>query len=172
VAPGEIVFNSLGATHHVRTSGDTQWGSVSMTPADLAAAGRALTGRELSVPRANCHLHPPSALMSRLLGLHADAGRLARTAPEFLSRPEVARALEQKLLYVMIRCVVDADPVETSSSNRRHMATLAHLEDLLVANSDRSLYVPEICTALGVSDRTLRLCCHEHLGMGPIRISG
>jgi AraC-like DNA-binding protein len=34
---------------------------------------------------------------------------------------------------------------------------------------DQSLYIPEICAALGVSDRTLRMCCQEHLGMGPKR---
>jgi hypothetical protein len=166
VAPGEIIFNRLGATYHTRTSGDTQWGSISMTPADLAAAGRAVTGRELSAPPANSRLRPSPALMSRLLGLHADADRLARSAPEILARPEVAHALEQKFVHVMVRCLADADPVESSSSNRRHMATLAHLEDLLVAYSDRALYLPEICTALGVAERTLRLCCHEHLGMG------
>ena len=31
------------------------------------------------------------------------------------------------------------------------------------------LYIPEICTAIGISERTLRICCQEHLGMGPKR---
>ena len=34
---------------------------------------------------------------------------------------------------------------------------------------DRPLYLPEICAALGVRERTLRASCEEHLGMGPIR---
>jgi AraC-like DNA-binding protein len=29
--------------------------------------------------------------------------------------------------------------------------------------------VRDICTALGVSDRTLRLCCKQHLDMAPDR---
>jgi transcriptional regulator GlxA family with amidase domain len=33
------------------------------------------------------------------------------------------------------------------------------------ANSDRPLYITELCAAIGVTDRTLRLHCQEHLGM-------
>jgi AraC-like DNA-binding protein len=29
--------------------------------------------------------------------------------------------------------------------------------------------MPEICKAIRVPDRTLRMCCQEHLGMGPKR---
>ena len=31
------------------------------------------------------------------------------------------------------------------------------------------MYLGEICATIGVSERTLRVCCEEHLGMGPIR---
>ena len=31
----------------------------------------------------------------------------------------------------------------------------------------RPIYVPEICAAIGVPERTLRLCCQEQLAMGP-----
>ena len=40
---------------------------------------------------------------------------------------------------------------------------------VLEENPSQSLYLLEICKAIGVSDRTLRLCCQEHLGMGPKR---
>ena len=45
---------------------------------------------------------------------------------------------------------------------------MAQLEELLAANHDRPLYLAEICAATGVSERTLRICCQEHLGMGPV----
>jgi transcriptional regulator GlxA family with amidase domain len=31
------------------------------------------------------------------------------------------------------------------------------------------LYLPEMCIALNISERTLRQCCHEYYGMGPKR---
>ena len=36
-------------------------------------------------------------------------------------------------------------------------------------NADSALYVPELCAAIGVSDRTLRTCCQEALGVSPLR---
>ena len=38
---------------------------------------------------------------------------------------------------------------------------------VLEEHPDRPIYVPEICSAIGVPDRTLRLCCQEHLAMSP-----
>ena len=40
---------------------------------------------------------------------------------------------------------------------------------LLEDDPDRPHYIPELCATLGVSDRLLRVCCQEHLGMGPHR---
>jgi transcriptional regulator GlxA family with amidase domain len=54
-------------------------------------------------------------------------------------------------------------------SGRCHHAIVARLEEFLEANLDRPLYLAEICPAIGVAERTLRLACEEHLGMGPIR---
>ena len=36
-------------------------------------------------------------------------------------------------------------------------------------NPDQPLYIPELCKAIGVSERTLRVCCQEQLGVGPKR---
>ena len=40
---------------------------------------------------------------------------------------------------------------------------------VLEENPEQPLYIPEICKAIRVSQRTLRICCQEHLGMGPKR---
>ena len=40
---------------------------------------------------------------------------------------------------------------------------------ILDDNPDRPSYVPEICAAIGVPERTLRYCCQDHLGMSPKR---
>ena len=51
----------------------------------------------------------------------------------------------------------------------RHNAMIARFEAFLEANPETPLYLPEICTAIAASERTLRIACEEHLGMGPIR---
>jgi hypothetical protein len=44
LSPGEIVINAAVSTYHHVTSALCHWGDVSLTPDDLAAAGRALAG--------------------------------------------------------------------------------------------------------------------------------
>jgi transcriptional regulator GlxA family with amidase domain len=55
------------------------------------------------------------------------------------------------------------------ASGPRHHAIVARFEEFLEANPDRALYLAEICPAIGVPERTLRVACERHLGMGPIR---
>ncbi len=51
----------------------------------------------------------------------------------------------------------------------RHYEIVARFEEFLEANLDRPLCLAEICSAIGVAERTLRFACEAHLGMGPIR---
>src|SRR5205814_9629483 len=36
-------------------------------------------------------------------------------------------------------------------------------------NQDNALFIPELCRAIGASERTLRVCCQEQLGVSPKR---
>jgi AraC-like DNA-binding protein len=56
----------------------------------------------------------------------------------------------------------------TGAAGTRHSRVIARFKELLEANRTWPLRLVEICALSGVSDRTLRICCHEHLGMGPI----
>ena len=38
---------------------------------------------------------------------------------------------------------------------------------LVEDNPEQPLYIPEVSKAIGVSSRTLQVCCQENLGMGP-----
>jgi AraC-like DNA-binding protein len=51
----------------------------------------------------------------------------------------------------------------------RHGALVAKFEDFLAAHPNQPLYLTEICAGIDVAERTLRVACEEHLGMGPIR---
>src|SRR5262249_16336032 len=68
-----------------------------------------------------------------------------------------------------VRCLAESAAVAPTTGCRRHDAVIARFEEFLEANPDQPLYLTEICAAIGVAERTLRACCEEHLGMGPIR---
>jgi AraC-like DNA-binding protein len=46
---------------------------------------------------------------------------------------------------------------------------MRRFENVLKDAEDRPLHLPEVCAAIGVSERTLRLHCLEHLGLSPHR---
>jgi AraC-like DNA-binding protein len=169
LSPDEIIVIGFGTASHHRSTAACRWGAISLTLEDLIAAGQAIIGRELTSPSFTYRIRPPPALFARLSSLHEAAAHLAKTAPDILAHPEVARALEQGLVHSMVSCISGGESAETSSAHYRHGAVVRRLEELLEANPDRTLYVAEICAATSASDRTLRACCHEHLGMSPTR---
>jgi AraC-like DNA-binding protein len=166
---GELVVAGPGSTHHHRTSGPCRWTTLSLTRKDLAAASLALVGVNLALPSLSHRLRPPPPLMSRLLNLHRTAGSLAAHAPGVLAQPEAARALEHAFVHALIKCLSASNPVEMTCGTLRHTAIIARFEELLAAKSGHPLHLAEICAAIGASERTLRVSCIEHLGMGPIR---
>jgi len=166
---GEIVVFRAGAEGHNRSSTACQWGSIALTHADVAAAGQALSGRELGAPAVTHRIKPTPLLLSRLLNLHEAAGHLVKTAPDILGKPEVGRAMDQALVEAMIACLATGDPFAERSAYRHHARVMRRLEELLYADSEGSLYMDDLCKATGVSYRTLHACCQEHLGMSPKR---
>jgi AraC-like DNA-binding protein len=89
---------------------------------------------------------------------------MAEARAAALTDPQAAHGLEQQLLHALIECLSNK-PEEETATARRHRDILARFEDLLVA--ERFLRMADICAALGVSERLLRECCRQHLGMGP-----
>ena len=59
-------------------------------------------------------------------------------------------------------------PVHKTGAGRRE-AIVKKFKEFIEEHPDRPLYLPEICSSIGVAERTLRAACEEHLGMGPIR---
>jgi AraC-like DNA-binding protein len=167
VSFGELVAVGSGSEHHHRTEAPCQWATMSLTRDDLAATWRALVGCDLIVPSITSRFRPGLPLMLRLINLHKAAGQLTKGAAGISVQP--ARALEQAILHALVMCLAEGIPEEVDSSGHRHLAIVALFEEMLAANHDQPLYLAEICAAIGVSERTFRFICQEHLGMGPIR---
>jgi AraC-like DNA-binding protein len=168
VLPGDIVINDTDLMYR-RTEANCDWGSMSLPRDDLNATCKAVAGQEYAGPPLKHLVRPAPDLMSRLLKLHEMVSQLAKTTPDILSLPEVARALEQELIRVMIRCLTEGELSEMTAGGRRHDIIIVRFEEFLEAHPDEPLYLTEICAAIGVAERTLRAACEEHLGMAPIR---
>jgi AraC-like DNA-binding protein len=168
VSPGEIIVNNSDVLHQ-RTGAGFRMGGMSLPTGDFDVACRAIAGREFTGSPLKRLVRPDTALMSRLLNLHEMVGQLAKTTPDLLALTEVARALEQELIHLMIRCLIASVSSGMTTGGRRHDAIVARLEEFLEAHPDTPLYLTEICAVIGVAERTLRIACEEHLGMGPIR---
>ena len=112
---------------------------------------------------------PSPDAMARLQRLHAAATTLAEDAPQMLAHPQASRGLEQALIEAMINCLGGGEIREDGSAYRQHAAIMRRFYRVIEERLDQPLYLPELCRAIGASERTLRACCHEHLGMGPKR---
>jgi AraC-like DNA-binding protein len=165
----QIAMFGLDWPYYLRSSAGSGWSTMSVMPEDLAAAGRAIIGRELTPPSFMLAIRPPIPSLSRLRQLHEATGHLARTAPDILAKPEVARAIEEALVEAMVLCLA-ADRSEQVRNVHRHRArVMRRLEETLRAKSGETLYMAELCAAVGATYWTLRDCCLEYLGMSPKR---
>lgn len=144
-------------------------GTASLPADKLAAAGFAMCGYELTRPKDARVVSPSPIALARLKRLHRSAGELAEDAPSVLANPQAARGLEQALIGALVDCLGDSQVREDRAPLRQHAKIMRRFLQTIEARPDEALYIPELCTAIGASERTLRVICHEQLGMGPKR---
>ena len=150
---------------HQHSSGPASLGVISLPVEEMSSVG----GYDLSPPRETLSVTPAPAAMARLQRLHAAAVQLAETAPEIIAIPDAARGLEQALGEAMAACLDTGDPAHVRVAHRHHAMVMRRLDEVLQAETEGSLYLADLCKAVGCSPQTLRACCREHLGMSPKR---
>ena len=165
----QIAMLGLDWPYYLRSSAACGWGTMSLTPEELAAAGEAIIGRPLTPPSFPLWAKPPAPVMSRLLRLHEAAGHLAKTAPDILAKAEVARAIEEALLEAMVLCLTEGNLDDVRNIHRSRARVMQRLEEVLKTTPDKPLYMPQLCATAGASYTTLRDCCQDYLGMSPKR---
>jgi AraC-like DNA-binding protein len=165
---GDIVFHRLGERIHQRASEPSRWGLISITPEDLADVGSALLGTQLAPPPASKILRPLSKVATHLRRLHAKVCRLVEAKPHMIAHREVARALEQELTCALVNCLTADERCHDMGMRQAHTRVMAQFEDILASRFDaKQPSIRELAAAVGVSERILRRCCMEFLGMGP-----
>jgi AraC-like DNA-binding protein len=167
--PGEIMFHGRGERLHQSTPGSFVWNVMGLDPVQLEQYGRALSGKPFSLPSEGKILRPSPRDVARLRRLHAQVCRLAETKPKVLAHTEVARAIEQGLIQTLVACLTAAGIRADGPTKRRHARIMIRFEEVLAEHLSEPLHMTELCERIGVTERTLRSCCAEFLGMSPVR---
>jgi AraC-like DNA-binding protein len=167
--PGEIVLHGRGQRLHQSTPGPLVWNVIALDPVQLEQYGRVLSGKPFTLPLEGKILRPSRRDVARLRRLHAQVCRLAETKPRLLAHTEVARAIEQDLIQTLVACLTGTSMRADGEIKRRHARIMIRFEEVLAEHLSEPLHMIRLCELIGVTERTLRSCCAEFLGMSPIR---
>jgi AraC family ethanolamine operon transcriptional activator len=163
----DIMTLGAGQRLYTRTDGPSRSGSIWVPAAALARYGSALTGAIFAVPSAARWLSLRPAMTRHLRHLYSAAiGAVESRSPAFIDA-ETAHGLEQQLIEALVECLSKGSAIEAAPATRQHQDLAVRFEALLETQPERYPRMAEICAALGVSPRTLRICCDEQLGMSP-----
>ena len=166
--PATIMRHGEGQSYYVN-SGGSDYGCMSLPIDEMACVGAAIAGCDLTPPKNARIITPLPAAMARLQHLHAAAAALAKDAPAVIANPEAARGPEQALIEALVDCLSNGEGQEDRVALRQHTMIMRKFYGAIEGNPNEALYIAELCTAIGVTERTLRICCQEQIGMSPKR---
>jgi AraC-like DNA-binding protein len=164
--PGQVITHSAGHCFHERTNGPCDWATMWILTNDLVASGHAMNGTAFALPSGECRWQPMPDALRCLVGLHRDAIRATAAFPRLPVDGQAARGLEQQLLGALVECLAGKPVAQSDPRRCRHAAIMMRFEEAIRTSPVKMPPLTEICAALGVSESTLRLCCHAHLGVG------
>lgn len=150
-----------------RSSGPVSFGGISLPFETLLSAVADISGHDLKRHPDRLDFVPTPTAVAKLHQLHAEAGDLAKNAPEVIACAGSARGLRQALIQAMIGCLSTPDTAEDVSAQRRHEKIMRQFFAMISEHPGEAIYIADICADLGVPERTLRFCCYETLGISP-----
>lgn len=164
---GSLIRHAVAHSYFEKTAGPTEWGALSLPIEQFVSLGMAINGRDPLRTVGAVILTPQPDVMQRLLDLHSSVAAIVEQWPELLSVPAVAHNLQQTMTAALFESLNQPAPSAPRLAGQLHEIVMRRFWDVIEENSERPIYIPEICLAIRVPERTLRLCCQEHLGMSP-----
>lgn len=167
LAHNEIIHLGQAQSYYEHTTGPTNWAGLSLCTEAAINAGIVINGFDVFASQEQWKKVPAAEDMTLLRRVHADVSAAIMGQPPMLQHSEVVRSIQQSLISVLFKCLGDQRVQQTTWTQRNHETVMRRLRRMLESNPDRALYVPEICAAIHVPERTLRACCHQQLGVSP-----
>jgi AraC-like DNA-binding protein len=166
---GDIVFCSPAARFHQRATAATRWGPLSAPLDAIHSYAKVLEGSDLAIGASPQVLHLRVAEKRHLFRAHAEASRVAEGYLKSLDHPEVARVLDRELIWALVSCLANGDPITAGLRQREDVTVVMRLHELIQARTLVPLTAEDAIHALGVSRRTLQRSCQNVLGMTAAR---
>ncbi len=170
VAPFGTLYHPASNDSYVSrsTGAASEWVSLAIPYHEFTAITVALTGRDLAPPRAAEVLaHASGQALRRLIRLSGRIRRIAEHDPVRLTRPFVRTMLSGLIGQTLTACLLDGRLEQDLAAAGKRRRIMARLEEIGETHVHAPLTLAELCAALGVNARTLRLITHEYIGMGP-----
>jgi AraC-like DNA-binding protein len=164
----ELITVGAGQGTHTRTVSPCRWGAIWLPDPEFIHYSRALTGAPIDVPPSVCNWRPPAGMGRQFRQLFLAAIRTTHARSRPVTDPEAAHGLEQQLIHLLVECLGAKPPGSAAVTAHRAADVMARFEALIRNQTGGGLSTPRIKAALDVSDRFLRQCCAEHLGMSPM----
>ncbi|MGJ5206001.1 helix-turn-helix domain-containing protein [Bradyrhizobium sp. HKCCYLR20261] len=151
------------------------------TPRGFALRGVTLSAQLIDEIASQLAIELPRGLRHRMRAISAPAATLARfrAALAILDTPPCAHTelpqdaasaatLQDGLLLAITDLLPDARPCDDSRSGAARKRIVDRACDLMLASSERSISLLDVCKAVGVSHRKLSYCFRDVLGTSPL----
>ena len=167
VGPDNIALFAPGSRCFSRLSGATSWGSLSLAREDMESVWASHFGFDQTLGAHRTVITPSPTALATLRWLHAAAAEMADAASKSSKHPMSTHGLEQSLIQAMLACIDTSSVGADTTAVQHHRLIVRRFCEMLELRAAKSLHVPEISHAIGVSGRTLRMACREQLGVSP-----
>lgn len=94
---------------------------------------------------------------------------IAQSPSEWVQSDEIRRVAERELLTRLALAIGQAQPAAPNGLKCNRMLVLRKAREFLAARAHSPVYLAEICTAVGVPERTLRDIFQTLLGVSPLK---
>jgi AraC family transcriptional regulator, ethanolamine operon transcriptional activator len=160
-----------GGDHVGRISGGLHWATIFFQVDAFRDASLALRGVVPAFhPTRAPFLQPGAGALDALRAAVRQAFHVAESTPQLLDVASVRRSLEETILNAGIGAI---DPpnerVAPEGPLTSHHRVVSLAEEVLAAKIDSPIYLSDLCSATGVSERTVRNAFQSLYHVSPIR---
>ena len=163
----QVVLFRSGETYISRLSGPTNWGAMSLADNDMEAIWPSHLGCHSTRSSRLAIITPPAGVLACLRSLHALALEFVQSPDALPKNVGFVQQLERALVVAMTENISVADVHSDTMARQHHQIIIHRFLELLDAQSVRPFQMQEVSDKIGVSSRTLRLACQQHLGGEP-----